>query len=386
MSSLQCTRVLLVGLLLSCTAFSQGPPGQRPTPKVSVAATETKTVPVQYEYVGLTAPSKTVEVRARIQGFLDSRDFQEGSYVKKGTRLFTIEDSNYLSDREVAAAQVEQAEARLHLSEQEVNRLRSVTQPGAITQRDLDQKVAEYQSASAALRLARAQLAKAELQLSYTKVDAPLTGYVGKTLKEPGSLVDAAQNSLLTIMQQVDPLYVTFKVTESDFISWKHDEADGTLRRIDGDNQMRVEITLLDGRPFSSQGFLDFEDVNLDTKTGTVELRATFENKDRTLKPGQFVKVLLNGWERPDSLVIPQRAVGQAPQGAYVYVLDAENKVESRPVVTGAWSGSDWVILEGLSAGERVIVNGRTKVRPGMQVEVEDPSAAPAAHEPNSKR
>ena len=176
MSSLQCTRVLLVGLLLSCTAFSQGPPGQRPTPKVSVAATETKTVPVQYEYVGLTAPSKTVEVRARIQGFLDSRDFQEGSYVKKGTPLFTIEDSNYLSDREVAAAQVEQAEARLHLSEQEVNRLRSVTQPGAITQRDLDQKVAEYQSASAALRLARAQLAKAELQLSYTKVDAPLTG------------------------------------------------------------------------------------------------------------------------------------------------------------------------------------------------------------------
>ncbi|HOH43501.1 MAG TPA: efflux RND transporter periplasmic adaptor subunit, partial [Candidatus Hydrogenedentes bacterium] len=284
------------------------------------------------------------------------------------------------------AAQVEQAEARLHLSEQEVNRLQSVTQPGAITQRDLDQKVAEYQSASAALRLARAQLAKAELQLSYTKVDAPLTGYVGKTLKEPGSLVDAAQNSLLTIMQQVDPLYVTFKVTESDFISWKHDEADGTLRRIDGDNQMRVEITLLDGRPFSSQGFLDFEDVNLDTKTGTVELRATFENKDRTLKPGQFVKVLLNGWERPDSLVVPQRAVGQAPQGAYVYVLDAENKVESRPVVTGAWSGSDWVILEGLSAGERVIVNGRTKVRPGMQVEVEDPSAAPASHGPNSKR
>lgn len=386
MSSIQCARILLAGLLLSCTAFAQGPPGQRPTPKVTVAATETKTVPVQYEYVGLTAPSKTVEVRARIQGFLDSRDFQEGTYVKKGTRLFTIEDSNYLSDREVAAAQVEQAEARLHLSEQEVNRLRSVTQPGAITQRDLDQKVAEYQSASAALRLARAQLAKAELQLSYTKVDAPLTGYVGKTLKEPGSLVDAAQNSLLTIMQQVDPLYVTFKVTESDFISWKHAEADGTLRRIDGDNQMRVEITLLDGRPFSSQGFLDFEDVNLDTKTGTVELRATFENKDRTLKPGQFVKVLLNGWERPDSLVIPRRAVGQAPQGAYVYVLDAENKVESRPVVTGAWSGSDWVILEGLSAGERVIVNGRTKVRPGMQVEVEDPSAAPAAHEPNSKR
>lgn len=372
-------RTALAAVLMSSAVVAQGPPGMGRKPTVTVATVESKTVPVQYEYVGLTAPSKTVEVRARIQGFLDTRDYQEGDYLKKGTRLFTIEDSNFLADREVAAAQVEQAEARLRLSEQELTRLQSITQPGAIAQRDLDQKISEQQSASAALRLAKAQLAKAELQLSYTKVDAPLTGYVGKTLKEPGSLVDASQNSLLTIMQQVDPLYVTFKVTESDFVSWRHDELDGQLRRVDGDNKMSVEITLLDGRSFTSQGLLDFEDIDLDTKTGTVELRATFENAERFLKPGQFVKVLLNGWERPGSIVVPQRSVGQSPQGAYVYILDEDNTVISRPVTTGAWSGSDWVILDGVTVGERVIVEGRTKVRPGIQVDVEDGSASPQA-------
>ncbi|NLN92929.1 MAG: efflux RND transporter periplasmic adaptor subunit [Candidatus Hydrogenedens sp.] len=367
-------RAALAGVLLSSAVFAQGPPGMGRKPVVTVATVESKTVAVQYEYVGLTAPSKTVEVRARIQGFLDSRDYQEGDYIKKGTRLFTIEDSNFLADREVAAAQVEQAEARHLLSEQELNRLQSITQPGAIAQRDLDQKISEHQSATAALRLARAQLAKAELQLSYTKVDAPLTGYVGKTLKEPGSLVDASQNSLLTIMQQVDPLYVTFKVTESDFVSWRHEELDGRLRRVDGENKMGVEITLLDGRSFTSQGILDFEDINLDTKTGTVELRATFDNKELQLKPGQFVKVLLNGWERPDSIVVPQRSVGLSPQGTYVYTLNEDNTVESTPVTTGMWSGSDWVILDGVKVGDRVIVEGRTKVRPGIEVDVDDGS------------
>lgn len=371
--------MLLTGCVFSQT-YAQGPPGGKmPPPVVTVVTVESKTVPVTYEYVGMTQASKTVEVRARVQGFLESRDFQEGAYLEEGTELFSIDPRSFEADREIAASQVEQAEARLKLAEQEVKRLQSVTQPGAITQSDLDQKIAEQLGASAALRLAQAQLAKADLELSYTKVEAPLTGYVNKALKEVGSLVDAGQNSLLTIMQQVDPLYVSFKVTETDFLTWKHDEKAGLLKRTDDEEDMEVEITLLDGTPFMNKGILDFENIDLDPKTGTVELRATFKNAERTLKPGQFVKVLVNGWERPDSLVVPQRSVGQSPRGAYVYVVDAENKVESRPVTTGAWSGQDWVILDGLKEGERVIRDGLTKVRPGAEVLVEGQGDAPAA-------
>lgn len=372
------TAIMIFAGSLSTKAHAQGPPGgAMPPPQVTLVTVESRTVPVTYEYVGMTQASRTVEVRARVQGFLESRDFQEGAYLDEDTKLFTIDPRSFEADREVAAAQVEQAETRLKLAEQEVKRLQSVTQPGAITQSDLDQKMAEQQGAVAALRLAKAQLAKADLELSYTKVEAPLTGYVGKALKETGSLVDAGQNSLLTVMQQVDPLYVSFKVSETDFLTWKQDEKEGRLKRINGGGNMEVEITLLDGTPFANKGILDFENIDLDPKTGTVELRATFKNAERTLKPGQFVNVLLNGWERPGSLVVPQRAVGQSPQGAYVYVVDAENKVELRPVTTGEWSGSDWVIREGIKEGERVIADGLTKVRPGVEVSVGDKEGAP---------
>lgn len=372
------TAIMIFAGSLSTKAHAQGPPGgAMPPPQVTLVTVESRTVPVTYEYVGMTQASRTVEVRARVQGFLESRDFQEGAYLDEGAKLFTIDPRSFEADREVAAAQVEQAEARLRLADQEVKRLQSVTQPGAITQSDLDQKMAEQQGAVAALRLAKAQLAKADLELSYTKVEAPLTGYVGKALKETGSLVDAGQNSLLTVMQQVDPLYVSFKVSETDFLTWKQDEKEGRLKRINGGGNMEVEITLLDGTPFANKGILDFENIDLDPKTGTVELRATFKNAERTLKPGQFVNVLLNGWERPGSLVVPQRAVGQSPQGAYVYVVDAENKVELRPVTTGEWSGSDWVIREGIKEGERVIADGLTKVRPGVEVSVGDKEGAP---------
>ena len=255
--------------------------------------------------------------------------------------------------------------------------MRSVQVPGAVAATDLDQKVAEEANASAALRLAKAQLAKAELDLSYAEIDAPLTGYIGKALKEIGSLVDSGQNSLLAVMQQVDPLYVSFQVTESDFLTWKREEKSGQLILPQGETAPRVEITLLDGNPFENVGVLDFENVNLNTQMGTVELRATFKNEDKTLKPGQYVKVHLKGWQRPNALVVPQRAVGQSPQGAYVYVVGSDNKAERRNIKVGAWTEQDWIVLDGLKEGEQVIVEGLTKVRPGATV-VPAPVSAPS--------
>ena len=371
--------LVLVGVAIS-PVEAQGPPGMAmPPPEVVLAAAEIKTVPVSYDYVGVTVASKTVEVRARIQGFLETRDFQEGAYLKEGARLFTIDPRSFKADQQIAAAQVEQAESRLKLAEQELKRMQSVRQPGAIVQSDLDQRIAEQSSAMAALRLAEAQLAKVDLELSYTTLTAPLTGFIGKAQKEIGSLVDSNQNSLLAVMQQVNPLYVSFQVSESDFITWKREEKSGELGLADGAKAPYVEITLIDGMSFENRGVLDFENVALNTQTGTVELRATFKNENRILKPGQFVKVHLKGWQRENMLVVPQRAVGQSPAGAYVYVVGSDNKAERRNIKVGSWAGQDWVVLDGLKAGEQVIVEGLTKVRPGADVVPTSGAPAPPA-------
>jgi membrane fusion protein, multidrug efflux system len=360
--------LLLAGLAMGVVE-AQGPPGfTMPPPEVTLAKAEIKTIPISYEYVGMTEASKMVEVRARIQGFLETRDFQEGAFIKEGARLFTIDPRSFKADQQIALAQVEQAEARLRLAEQDVKRMQSVRQPGAIAQSDLDQKIAEQSSAAAALRVAKAQLAKAELELSYTSVTAPLTGFVGKAQKEIGSLVDSAQNSLLTTMQQVDPLYVSFQVSESDYLTWKRELKSGQLLPTQDDKSPSIEITLLDGTPFENSGVLDFENTSLNIQMGTVELRGTIQNTDRMLKPGQFVKVHLKGWNRPNTLVVPQRSVSQSPQGSYVYVVGADSKAERRSVKTGLWVGKDWIILDGLKEGERVIVEGLTKLQPGMTV------------------
>ncbi|HOZ46973.1 MAG TPA: efflux RND transporter periplasmic adaptor subunit [Candidatus Hydrogenedentes bacterium] len=361
----------LLWAVCSAPSVAQGPPkGAMPPAQVNVARAETKTVPVSLDYVGLTAASKTVEIRARVQGFVESRDFIDGAWIEEGARLFKIDPRPFEADREIAAAQVEQAEARLQLARQELKRMQSVTTPGAIAEADLDQRASEVANSAAALRLAKAQLDKAELNLGYTNITAPLTGYIGKALKEIGSYVDTSQNSLLAVMEQVDPLYVSFQVTESDFLNWKREMKEGLLVLAQDLSGPRVEITLLDGAAFGSHGVLDFENAGLDTKTGTVELRATFPNSDRVLKPGQFVKVHLTGWERPNVLTVPQRAVSQSPQGAYVYVVGSDGKVEMRVIQIGAWSSQDWIVLDGLREGEQVVVEGLTKVRPGATVTI----------------
>ncbi|MBI2435829.1 MAG: efflux RND transporter periplasmic adaptor subunit [Candidatus Hydrogenedentes bacterium] len=367
-------------------AVAQGKPqGPPPPPQVTLATVEAKTVPIAYEYVGVTAASKTVEVRARIQGFLETRDFEEGALLEQGTRLFTIDARPFQADLQIAKAGVEQAKARLHLAEQEVKRLQSVKVPGAIAESDLDRQVAEQANAAASLRLAEAQQAKAELQLSYTTVEAPLSGLVGKALKEIGSLVDAGTNSLLTTMWQVDPMYVSFKVSEREYLASRAAVEQGVLQLESGEAPY-LEITLLDEEAYPHRGSIDFENAVMDVQTGAVELRATFENPDHALKPGQFVKAHIRGWVQPNTIAVPQRAVGQSPQGAYVYVVGDDNKAEQRPVKPGEWTGQDWIIEEGLAVGERVVVEGMVKIQPGMAVAPVPPGARTAAAAPAGRR
>jgi membrane fusion protein (multidrug efflux system) len=371
----------VLALALSCLAAAQ-PPGEMPPPEVQVVTVEAQSLPVSFEYVGVTEASKTVEVRSRVRGFVEARAFDEGAEVAAGESLFTIGQRSFQADLDIAAAQVEQAESRLRLADQEVRRLQSVTEPGAIAQSDLDQRIAEQSNAAASLRLARAQLAKAELELGYTKVESPLDGYIGKALKEIGSFVDESQNSLLAIVWQVDPIYVSFQVSEREYLALRTQTEAGELT-LQNAEPPHVAVTLLDGTELPQRGQIDFESAVVDIQTGTVEMRAVLENPNgngRALKPGQFVKASLRGWVRPNVLAVPQRAVGQGPQGAFLYVVDAQGKAEYRIVTPGPWSGDNWIIDNGLQPGERVIVEGLIKVQPGIPVTVVVPeAAAPAA-------
>lgn len=341
-----------------------GPP---PPPEVSIITVVPRTVPVTFDYSGMTTASKTVEIRARIRGYLETRDFEEGSLVKEGTRLFTIDSRSFKADREIAAARVEQAESRLKLAEQEVKRLTSVKVPGAVAAADIDKQLAEQTEAAASLRLAKAELAKAELELSYTKIEAPLTGLIGKAQREIGSFVDEGQNSLLAVMHQVSPIYVSLRISERDYLAWRADEESGALVKENG-QEPYVEITLNDRTVYDKRGRINFLSTELNPQTGSYELRAEFDNPGVRLRPGQFVKGHIRGWARPNSIAVPQRAVSQSPLGPFVYVVGDDNKAQTRPVQLGEWTGTDWIVKSGLSEGDRIIVEGLTKVRPGAEV------------------
>jgi membrane fusion protein (multidrug efflux system) len=370
-------------LLLAAAAAAQGPGGQAPPPEVFVEPALESTVPISYDFVGLTNASRVVEVRSRIQGFLETRDFEEGAFIESGTMLFSIDARPFKADREIAVAQVEQAETRLQLARQEVKRLQSVSVPGAIAESDLDRQLAEEANAAAALKLAKAQLAKADLELSYTTIEAPLTGFIGKAEKEIGSLVDAGTNSLLVTMRQVDPIYVSFQVSERDWLAWREASVRGELILSDGLIEPYLEITLLDGTQYSERGVINFEAANIDTNTGNVEVRATFSNKDNALKAGQFVKAHIRGWVRPKTVTVRQRSINQSPQGAFVYVIKANNTAEMRAVTLGAWIDDRWIVLSGLQAGESVVVEGLTRVQPGISVNPQPyaPTSPPPAAE-----
>ncbi len=369
-------------MLAVCAAAAQGPGGpgaSMPPPEVTVVLVETKSMPMAYEYLGVAEPSKTIDIRARVQGFVETRDFEEGSLIEQGAQLYAIDAAPFRADRDIARARVHEAESRRRLAEQELQRVKSVCEPGAVAAGDIDKKEAERASAAAALELAQAQLAKAELELGYTIVKAPLSGVVGKSLKEVGSLVDGNQNSLLTTLKQVDPLYVTFHMQESDYLLWRNSVDSHEIVLEEGLQEPYLELVLVDGSIYDQKGRIDFEDSSVDRRKGSVEMRGVFENPGHTLKPGQFLKVRVKGWRRPNVPVIPQRAVGQAGDGSYVYVVGPEDKVEQRTITIGPWSDSECGVVEGLQSGERVVVEGLTKLRPGIRVVPKEPSAPPAA-------
>ncbi|HEY4999808.1 MAG TPA: efflux RND transporter periplasmic adaptor subunit, partial [Usitatibacter sp.] len=351
-------------------------------PPALVAVKEVKpaTVPVEFEYPAQTAGSREAEVRSRVGGILLKRNYEEGAAVRAGQSLFTIDSAPYEAAAASADADVAAAEARFSNATRTANRLKPLYAAKAVSQKDYDDAVSAEEVANADLKAARGRLATARLNLGYTKVESPISGLTSRSLKSEGTLI-AGPADLLTTVTQVDPIYVNFGLSESEQASLGREAAAGTLVLPKG-GRFEVALKFEDGRIYSRAGRLVFTDVRVNNQTGTSDARAEVPNPAGEVRPGQFVRVILKGAQRPNAIAVPQRAVMEGPQGKLVYVVGKDGKAEPRPVTLGEWTGTDWTVLSGLNAGDQVIVDGLVKVFPGAPVQVGDASAPPPGAAP----
>jgi membrane fusion protein, multidrug efflux system len=353
-----------------------GPGGGMPPPEVTVATVAPQTLQVTLEYTGQTAGSREVEVRARVTGILLSRNFREGGPVKKGQSLFTIDPKPFEAVAARAEADVAAAEARLEQARRNAARLKPLYAEKAVSQKEYDDAVSGEAIGAADLNAARARLAEARLSLGYTKVEAPVSGIASRALPSEGTLV-SGPNVLLTTVTQVDPIWVNFGIPDNEQARLQKEAEAGRLT-LPKTGSFEVQLRLADGSLYPKTGRLNFSDVRISPATGTREARAELPNPDGTLRPGQFVRVILNGAVRPNAVVVPQRAVLEGPQGKFVYVVDEKSTAQPRPVQAGEWSGDSWVITSGLKAGEQVIVDGVMKLGPGAPVKLAEKPAEKA--------
>ena len=353
-----------------------GHPGMgMPPPEVSVITVAPKTFPLTFEYVGQTAGSREVEVRARVTGILLTRNFDEGAPVRQGQSLFTIDPAPYQAAAARAEADVGAAEARLEQAKRNAARLKPLYAEKAVSQKDYDDAVSAAAIGDADLKAARARLAEARLNLGYTKVEAPVSGVASRALRSEGSLV-SGPDVLLTTVMQVDPIWVMFGIPDNDQGRLQKELQAGRIV-MPKDGTFDVALVLPDGSAYGHTGKLNFSDVRISPATGTRESRATIPNPDGALRPGQFVRVQLRGAQIPNAVSVPQRAVLEGPQGKFVYVVNAQSQAEARPVEAGEWAGNNtWIITSGLKPGERVITDGVMKLGPGAPVRIADANAA----------
>jgi len=351
-----------------------GPGGGMPPAQVSVITVEPNALPANFEYTGQTLGSREIEVRARVTGILQSRNFIEGGPVAKGQSLFTIDPAPFVAAAVRADADVAGAEARLAQARKNAARLQPLYAEKAVSQKEFDDATSAQAIADADLKAAKARFTEAQLNLLYTKVESPAAGIAGRAQRSEGSLVSGPE-VLLTTLTQVDPIWVSFGIPDNEQ-QRLNGEADAGRLELPKGGKFEVSVKLADGTVVAQSGKLNFADVRVSGATGTIETRAEIPNAKGILRPGQFVRVVLKGAVRPNAATVPQRAVLEGPQGKFVYLLNAESKAEPRAVQVGEWSGDDWIISSGLKPGDKVIVDGVMKIGPGAPVQVAEPKPA----------
>ncbi len=363
---------------ISCLLLGCGEPApvEMPPPTVGIVIAESRNVENIAEVPGRVQAVRTAQVRARVDGIVQERVYDEGSDVEAGEVLFRIDPRELRANVSAVEASLKRAEATAANAAQDVDRYEGLVEDQAISKQEYDAAVARLRTAQADVAQTRAQLESAKLALSYTTVTAPIAGRAGRAQVTEGALVSAASATLLTTIEQFDPVYVNFSQSSSYLLSIRRDIAAGTLT-VPQLGRVEVTVVLEDGSIYPHKGHLDFLDLSIDEATGTAAVRAEVPNPERVLLPGQFVRARIEAGLRANAFLIPQRAVQLAAGGSSVYIVDEDDTVAVRPIKTGALRGGDWLVSDGLQAGDRVIVDGVQKIQPGMKVRATQTEQAP---------
>jgi len=373
--------LLLAGLGLSgCSQQSDAAPASQPPPppEVAVVVVEPQSVAITTELSGRTAPWLIAEVRPQVGGIIQKRLFEEGGVVKAGQTLYQIDAASYQAAFDSARASLARAEAQLAPAKLKAERYLELIKISAISQQDLDDAEAAFKLAEAEVASARADLQAARIDLDYTKVKAPISGHIGRSSVTTGALVKAEQDQSLATIQQLDPVYVDVTQSSAELLRLKRELASGSLKNR-GADQARVRLFFEDGREYAEAGTLKFSEVTVDPSTGSVTLRTLFPNPHQLLLPGMFVRVILEEGVMEQAILVPQRGVTRNPAGnALVMVVGAEEKVEQRVIQVERTVGDSWLVADGLQPGDRVILEGFQRARPGTLVKTV-PFGAPAA-------
>jgi membrane fusion protein (multidrug efflux system) len=370
---------LSLGLLVGVVGCHENKPAAatRPAANVDVINVALRDVPVIFEYVGQTQSSQQVEIRSRVNGFLEKRVYQEGALVHQGDVMFIMDRKPFEAQLDAAKAEYAQQKARLVTAQANLNRVRPLAAKNALSQKDLDDSTGQEQAAAAAVEQARANVTSATLNLGYTTILAPVTGLSSFAKKQDGSYLDAA-NSLLTYVARLDPMWINFSLSENEMLDLRTQTQNGTLK-LPPVGKLEAVIVLADGSIYPQRGRISFTDASLSSETGTYLIRAEMPNPNAALRPGQFVRIKLLGAQRASAVAVPQAAVQQGPRGAYVWTVDNDGKAQQRAVETGEWNGNDWVIKSGLRPGDHVVIDNTLRLLPGAPVKANVVATPPAA-------
>ncbi|MDE1183164.1 efflux RND transporter periplasmic adaptor subunit [Paraburkholderia sp.] len=362
-------------LLAACGQKQSAPPQQ--TPEVGVVTVQPTAVPVTTELPGRTSAFLVAQVRARVDGIVLRREFTEGTQVKAGQRLYKIDPAPYIATLNNAKATLAKAQATLASVTAQANRYKVLVAANAVSKQDYDNAVASQGSAAADVAAGKAAVDTAQINLGYTDVTSPVTGQIGVSQVTPGAYVQASAATLMATVQQLDPVYVDLTQSSLDGLKLRREVQEGRLKT-SGPNAAQVTLILEDGRTYSEKGKLQFTDVTVDQGTGSVTIRAIFQNKDHVLLPGMFVRARIDEGVNESAIVVPQIGITHDQKGQpTAMVVGADNKVALRQLVTTTTFGPNWVVDSGLKAGDRVIVQGTDKARPGMEVKAVDAKLPP---------
>ena len=367
--------LVVCALILVACGKPETPPS--PPPEVKVLKVEPRDTPVSFEFVGSTVSSQQVEVRARVNGFLNKRLYLEGSIVKLGQTMFQMDPKPFEAKLAVAKGALAEQQARLWTAQANLKRVKPLAQANAVSKKDLDDAMGEVNAAAAAVVMARADVETAQLKLGYTTINAPVSGVTSFARIQDGAYINQ-KSGPLTYVAQLDPIWVDFSISEDEMLRLREQVKKGLLRFPENDAFV-VAIVLADGTLFPNTGRIIFRDANYSAQTGTFLLRATFENPDGTLRPGQFVRVLVKGAMRPNAILMPQAAVLQGAGGFFVWIVDKDGKAEPRPIEVGDWQGDNWFVLNGLPTGERVITDSISRLSAGIPVRIASAGEGTAA-------